>query len=365
LNLPPAASQVEFSADGKLLLAVGSDRVVAAWHVGDTPEKLELAGHDGAVPTVAFSPDGKFIASAGKDRKVKIWSTRSGAILHTGEGHEDVIESVAFSPDGMLLASGDYSGGILFWHPETGREVGRVNSAYGTVWRLQFDLGGRYVAAAVWKGVATWSIRQQQGRVAVDEFLFLKSEGGVLDMAIHPMGSGIVWRDSKAGLIAYDLLRARRRPLPGSPLPYLRTLHFGPHGDYVRFAADGERLGVVGWSGNRPAGVLDVKVIGTVAGSPDGRWLATLDPAYRRVIVCDFASGREWATLPPQAAEIWALSWSPDGTRVAAGQTDGGIVVWDLEQVRARLAEFGIEVPSTVARTPAGPPSLPPTSNGS
>ena len=51
------------------------------------------------------------------------------------------------------------------------------------------------------------------------------------------------------------------------------------------------------------------------------------------MIVYELASGREWAVLPPQAAEIWALSWSPDGTRVAAGLTDGGVVVWDLEQV--------------------------------
>ena len=77
LNIPPAASRVEFSADGKFLLAVGEDRALDAWHVGDTPEKLELAGHDGAVPTVAFSPENKFICSAGKDRKVKVWDTKS------------------------------------------------------------------------------------------------------------------------------------------------------------------------------------------------------------------------------------------------------------------------------------------------
>lgn len=107
---------------------------------------------------------------------------------------------------------------------------------------------------------------------------------------------------------------------------------------------------MVGWSGSGPAGVPDLNVIGTIAGSPDGRWLATLDPAYRRVIVSDFGSGREWAALPPQSAEMWALSWSPDGTHVAAGLTDGR-VVWNLEQVRARLAEFGIALPSTASRT--------------
>ena len=56
----------------------------------------------------------------------------------------------------------------------------------------------------------------------------------------------------------------------------------------------------------------------------------------------DFASGREWAALPPQAAEMWALNWSPDGRRVAAGLTDGRVLVWDLEQVvRIRTGEAG------------------------
>jgi tetratricopeptide (TPR) repeat protein len=44
---------------------------------------------------------------------------------------------------------------------------------------------------------------------------------------------------------------------------------------------------------------------------------------------------------------------------VAAGLADGGVVIWDLEQVRASLAEFGFVVPSTAARGDvARPPHL-------
>ena len=108
--------------------------------------------------------------------------------------------------------------------------MGQINSGFGTVWRLQFEPSGRYLAAAVWKGVAAWAIRQRQGTVTADEFLFLASDGGVNDLAIHPAGAGLVWRDLKMELFAYDLPRRDAASLPGSSLSYLRTPHFDPDG---------------------------------------------------------------------------------------------------------------------------------------
>ena len=167
---------------------------------------------------------------------------------------------------------------IRFWDSETGQEMGKMNSAFGTVWRLQFEPSGRYLAAAVWKGVAAWAIRQRQGTVTAEEFLFLPSDGGVNDLAIHPAGAGLVWLDPKMGLFAYDLPRARRHSLPGSSLSYLRTLHFDPAGDHVRFAGAGERLNVVGWSGNRPA---DVPALAVIAPSQAAPTAAGLPPWTR------------------------------------------------------------------------------------
>jgi WD40 repeat protein len=80
--------------------------------------------------------------------------------------------------------------------------------------------------------------------------------------------------------------------------------------------------------------------------SPDGRWVAGQDRADRMVIV-DLAGKQELLRLPAEGGPMWALDWTPDGTRLAVGLADGGLAVWNLEQVRARLAEFGIAVPST------------------
>jgi serine/threonine protein kinase/WD40 repeat protein/tetratricopeptide (TPR) repeat protein len=350
LKPPSASAQVEFSADGKLLLAVERGKVVAAWSVGDTPEKLDLGGHQAGVPSVAFSPDGKLLASAGSDRKVKFWDARSGALLHTGEGNSGVVESVAFSPDSALLATGGDYPVIRLWDPATGKQIGQISASTGKVWRLHFDTSGRYLAAAGDRGVGAWAIRRGNGTVTAEEFLVLPTNGPVWDVAIHPGGTGLVF-NSSAGLASFELAQAHPRAIPVRPQLGLRTLHFDPAGNQIRFKSADGRFGAVGWPGAQPVRVPDLKPGGYFAGSPDGRWLAAPDSGGRAVIVYDLESGREWAALPPQAAVIWALNWSPDGASLAAGLADGGVVVWNLEQIRARLADFGIKLPSTAART--------------
>jgi WD40 repeat protein len=88
-----------------------------------------------------------------------------------------------------------------------------------------------------------------------------------------------------------------------------------------------------------------------MAVSGDDRWIATTTSA-NQVIVYDRRIAEPVLTLPPESSEIWGLAWSPDGSRVAVGLSDGGVVVWNLEQVRAQLAEFHISLPSMETSAP-------------
>jgi WD40 repeat protein len=123
----------------------------------------------------------------------------------------------------------------------------------------------------------------------------------------------------------------------------------GQGGTGLAFSPDGKRLAIVG--GDKQARVYDLtanKALFTVpaeavAFSPDGRLLAT---AGEGVVLRD-AAGKELHKLDGAAADVSALRFSGDGTRlVASGGKTLAVVVWDMA---GRRVLFNQSIGSTAA----------------
>jgi serine/threonine protein kinase/WD40 repeat protein len=355
---PAAGARVEFSADGKVLLAVVNGTPVAGWPVSDTPQRRVLDGHTAGVPALAFSPDGRRLASVSKDRTVRLWDAASGRPLRTLTGHAGEIEAVAFHPDGSLLATGDLAGGLRVWDARSGdlrTKAGRGKSP-DQVWRLQFGPGGEYLAAAGGNVVA-WTLRTAPSRVRLELLCTLKmrpGNAGVIDLAARPGGSELVYLDRGGRLYSYDLARADTPKLLAKARVGLRSLHFTPSGDGLTFLTPHGTLGVRHWRGKAADTHRRAE---SVAISSDGRWAAVAG-AGQSIRVVELGSEREVLALPPEGGDVWCLAWAPDGSKLAAGLSDGRVAVWDLKKVRARLAEFGFDSPKT-ARAKAARPGAP------
>src|SRR5262249_6760135 len=125
---------------------------------------------------------------------------------------------------------------------------------------------------------------------------------------------------------------------------FLRTLHFDPKGNRLTLITRDGTFGYWDWRGKTITDTRRPATLGAI--SADGRW-AALKSDGQAAVVIEMATGQEVYTLPPEGSEIWCLGWSADGTQLVAGLSDGRVAVWNLERVRARLAEFGIVVPST------------------
>jgi WD40 repeat protein len=170
----------------------------------------------------------------------------------------------------------------------------------------------------------------------------------VYDVAFHPNGSSLAYlaktKDNHARLYRYDLGAAEPRVLPVTVRLQVRGLNFDPPGRLLTFVTPQATLARWDWDTEAlvPSGSLTAF---QWAPAPGGRWAATAGPD-NSVALCDLDGGTRLLALPPEESEVWCLAWSPDGQRLALGLSDGSISLWDLAQVRDRLDDFGVRIPS-------------------
>jgi WD40 repeat protein len=345
---PAGVQTIEYSADGRLLLGVARDRrtIVRGWPMDATPERRTLHGHQAAVNGVAFSPDGSRLASASHDGAVRIWDAATGALLCDCRAHRDYVQTVRFSPDGRWLCSASWDGFVMVWDAISGERVAAAHVPTD-LWDAEFDSSMRLLAAAgsnrldVWEFTATANTASLQPVKTVD----LNQRG--VDVAFRPgTSTAVVLLQSTMELLQCDV--ARDDPpqrLDARPFVGFYTLHFDRSGERLFFRSADGPLGVWDTRRGRASYMRTTVPAGFHAFTADSRWLAAPDEYPYQVRVFDLSADRELFALPqgPQNKSV-SLAWSPDASRLAVGSNEGEIAIWDMEEVAARLREFGLDI---------------------
>ena len=78
-----------------------------------------------------------------------------------------------------------------------------------------------------------------------------------------------------------------------------------------------------------------------IALSPDGKWLAGLTQP-ETVSIWNVSTGKHEFSLRPEAGTVWSLAWDASSTKLAVGQSDGGLAVWHLPRIEKKLSELGL-----------------------
>ena len=352
---------IRFSKDGQFL--AGCERyfgtMVRIWDLAAAREKLVIGAHVGGTPGLAFSPDGGHLASAGMDHAVRIWDPASGRLLHELTGFRGPVESVAFSPDGSLLATGDWSGGIRFWQVPSWHELPAPEHPLGPIiWACAFSPDGRYFAACGQGGLVLWKIGASAATGRANSRLVLEpvarpSDQKIGSLAFSPAGNLLAWTAFDGqGLRLWDV--SNSQPFPFPPLMVsmpMRNLAFCRDGNHLAFirlggvpeiwdAATRQRVYPSGPDNFRGAKVRGLG--GMVALSPDDTWLAVQEGGGA-ITVWDLGRRELVLALPEEHGANWALAWSPDRQRLAAGFSDGSLVLWNIPGIRAQLAQIGLD----------------------
>jgi WD40 repeat protein/DNA-binding SARP family transcriptional activator/class 3 adenylate cyclase len=298
--------------------------------------EMEVPGLGGFL---AWSPTGVFVTEGPENTgMIDIRDAETGQSVLSFKGHDDV-GGVAFSPDGSKLASTGDEGQLKVWDPSTGKLLS-ILSGDGTASGPSFSSDGSLVAAA-WSGKGTYNRRgSAPGNVqvldpAMDRTVSrFRVRSPAFDTALSPDGKRLAVAAGEQESAVFDVDTGEKAFTLSGANCCTGEVSWSPDGRYVAAASeDASRV----WAAETG------KLLHTLVGGTESLSVAWSPNSSRLVTGSSDGTAKVWGIGVRGARELWSLSakemrsgilgvaFSPDGTKVMAGDTGiSAVKIWDL-----------------------------------
>ncbi len=322
-------SACAFSRDGATVaFALGDGRVrVLSAEVKDAATPAAEPLHKGAVLSLIADPLGDGFVSGGDDGRVlRIAADGSASEMANQKGKW--IDRLAAHRSNGTIAAGAGKMALVIDKAGEAREFGPHQS---TVTGIDFSKDGSRIACSHYDGITIWSI----GQVILPPRRF-GWRGSHVALKWSPDGKFIATATQENGIHAWRIAQASDMRMEGYPAK-VKSLSWSADARWLYtsaqpvftawpFAGKGPEGRPPLQFGDEGAGLFTVVAAHPtaeyVAGGYDSGELQIGDVKARRSAVLRMSDG----------SPIGALAWSADGTRLAAGNDNGDMVLIDLRR---------------------------------
>jgi WD40 repeat protein/serine/threonine protein kinase len=303
---------------------------LAAWN-GQLHSLRAVAQYPDQITALIFSPDGTRILAACLDGTARICDSATGEPIGRSLRHGNGIVAAAISPNGNCIATGDGDGLVRLWDGVTLEPVGEpIQHDKGLVMAFSPDssrlmTGGAEGAVRLWDAATGESL----GKVFQYES---ESRRHVLAVAFCPEGLRAVLRTDTDWFGRFCQMFDVERGEPIGPPVEGSTFTATISPDGTRFAT-GSRIWDAATGEPAIGPISRGGSIYALAFSPDGSRIVS-GGMTRMALLYDALTGEHIGGPLRQRDTVRAVAFNPEGTRLVTGNEDGVVRIWDLVQRR-------------------------------